>query len=150
MSSVLWKITNIAACLNIYLLCSFSFIAGSIFGSLLPDTGEALCWRLHERWDEVRHCVQCASTSGIPPESSQGKSDRIHSGDSLLILSQSLIVQFLNKQETVSNVKVLKACMMIIKDGKLDLKTLRQGLVAFNLMERYLQYFEDNLRERFN
>ena len=39
---------------------------------------------------------------------------------------------------------------MIIKDGKLDLKTLRQGLVAFNLMERYLQYFEDNLRERFN
>ena len=40
--------------------------------------------------------------------------------------------------------------MMIYKDGKLDLKTLRQGLVAFNLMERYLQHFEDNLRERFN
>ena len=38
---------------------------------------------------------------------------------------------------------------MILRNGYLDPKTLRQGLVAFNLMERYLSYFEDNLRSKF-
>ena len=45
--------------------------------------------------------------------------------------------------------KVIKACIMIYKSSHLDFKAMRQGLMAFNLMERYLQYFEDNLRERF-
>ncbi len=52
----------------------------------------------------------------------------------------------MNQQETVSNVETLKACMILITNGAMDSKTIRQALVAFTLMERYLVHFEDNYR----
>ena len=36
---------------------------------------------------------------------------------------------------------------MLLSSLKLDSKTIRQALVAYTLMERYLQHFEDNYRE---
>ena len=43
--------------------------------------------------------------------------------------------------------ETLKACIILVASSKMDLKTLRQALVAFTLMERYLIHFEDNCRD---
>ena len=64
--------------------------------------------------------------------------------------SISVTIQFLNQQETVTNVETLKACMILLcNQGRLDSKTIRQGLIAFALIERYLIHFEDNYRATF-
>ena len=39
--------------------------------------------------------------------------------------------------------------MILMSSGRLDSKTIRQALIAFMLMERYLIYFEDNYRQLF-
>ena len=45
--------------------------------------------------------------------------------------------------------ETLKACMILVSSGRMDSKTIRQALVAFTLMERYLIHFEDNYRQVF-
>ena len=55
--------------------------------------------------------------------------------------------QYLNQQETVTNVESLKACMILLSSGRMDSKTLNNALIAFTLMERYLIHFEDNYRQ---
>lgn len=40
--------------------------------------------------------------------------------------------------------------MILLRTGMLDSKTIRQALVAFTLMERYLIHFEDNYRQMFS
>ena len=55
--------------------------------------------------------------------------------------------QFLNHQETVTNVETLKTSMILLVSGRMDGNTIRHALVAFTLMERYLIHFEDNYRE---
>ena len=48
------------------------------------------------------------------------------------------------------NEETLKACMILLSSsGRMDSKTIRQALVAFTLMERYLSHFEDNYRQVF-
>ena len=42
--------------------------------------------------------------------------------------------------------ETLKACM-ILSVRAIDMKMIRQALVAFTLMERYLIHFEDNFRQ---
>ena len=59
------------------------------------------------------------------------------------------LVQFLNHQETVTNVETLKASMILLSSGRMDSKTIRSALVAFTLMERYLIHFEDNFRQTY-
>jgi len=58
-------------------------------------------------------------------------------------------MQFLNHQETVSNVETLKACFILTTSGRLETRTIKHALVAFTLMERYLIHFEDNYRQMY-
>ena len=53
-------------------------------------------------------------------------------------------MQFVNQQDTTQNIKLLKACLIILSMGRLETKTIRQAIIAFHLMERYLAHFEDN------
>jgi len=39
--------------------------------------------------------------------------------------------------------------MILLSSGRMDSKTIRQALVAFTLMERYLVHFEDNYRSMY-
>ena len=64
-----------------------------------------------------------------------------------LIAHLFAIHQFLNHQETVTNVETLKTSMILLVSGRMDGNTIRHALIAFTLMERSLIHFEDNYRE---